>query len=83
MLGEAVGETDVVPVVVGVALADVVADVLDEVAADVVVDVAVDVAVDLAVPVVAGDCGLWKSVQDSVRTVLPSMLTLRDEVVIV
>ena len=79
MLGEAVGETDVVPEVVGVALADVVADVLDEVAADVVVDV----AVDLAVPVVAGDCGLWKSVQDSVRTVLPSMLTLRDEVVIV
>lgn len=79
MLGEAVGETDVMPEVVGVALADVVADVLDEVAADVVVDV----AVDLAVPDVAGDCGLWKSVQDSVRTVLPSMLMLRDEVVIV
>lgn len=79
MLGEAVGETDVMPEVVGVALVDVVAGVLDEVAADVVVDV----AVDLAVPDVAGDCGLWKSVQDSVRTVLPSMLTLRDEVVIV
>ena len=79
MLGEAVGETDVVPEVVGVALADVVADVLDEVVADVVADV----AVDLVVPDVAGDCGLWKSVQDSVRTVLPSMLTLSDEVVIV
>ena len=71
-----------VPEVVGVALADVVADVLDEVVADVVVD-GVDVAVDLAVPDVAGDCGLWKSVQDSVRAVLPSMLTLSDVVVIV
>ncbi len=79
MLGEADGDAAVVPEVVGVALADVVADVLDEVVADVVADV----AVDLVVPDVAGDCGLWKSVQDSVRTVLPSMLTLSDEVVIV
>ena len=77
-----------VPEVVGGALADVVADVLDEVpvvevVADAVVDVVVDVAVDLVGPDVAGDSGLWKSVQDSVRTVLPSMLTLSDVVVIV
>ena len=79
MLGEADGEAAVAPEVVGVALADVVADVLDEVVADVVVDV----AVDLVVLEVAGDCGLWKSVQPSVRTVPPSMLTLSDVVVIV
>ena len=73
-----------VPEVVGVALADVVADVLEEVSVDeVVADVVEDVAVDLVVPDVAGDSGLWKSVQDSVRTVLPSMLTLSDVVVIV
>ena len=78
MLGEADDEAEAVPEVVGEALADV----LDEVVADVVVD-GVDVAVDLAVPDVAGDCGLWKSVQDSVRAVLPSMLTLSDVVVIV
>ena len=78
------GEADAVPEVVGVALADVVADVLDEVpVVEVVADVVVDVAVDLVVPDVAGDSGLWKSVQDSVRTVLPSMLTLSDVVVIV
>ena len=83
MLGEADDEAEAVPVVVGEALADVVADVLDDVVADVVADVVVDVAVVLVVPDVAGDWGLWKSVQDSVRTVLPSMLTLSDEVVIV
>lgn len=46
---------------------------------DVVGD-AVDDVLDLVVPdvIVAGDCGLWKSVQDSVRMALPPAVMLSD-----
>ena len=62
-LGVAEGEPDVV----GAELLDVVGEALAEVLDLVVAEVDV-----------AGDCGPWKSVQVSVRMVLPPMLTLRD-----
>ena len=63
----AVGVGDAVPDVVGVAVPDVVGAALDE-------------ELDFEDPevAVAGDCGLWKSVHDSVRRVLPAALTLSD-----
>jgi len=60
-------------------VADEVADVVADDVADVVGDELVDV-LDLVVAevCVAGDCGLCRSVQDSVRMVSPLMLTLSD-----
>ena len=63
----ALGVAEAIPDVVGDALADVVGEVL----------VAVLDLVDPEVGV-AGDCGLWKSVQDSLRMVLPPTVMLSD-----
>ena len=61
----ALGVAEAIPDVVGAALVDVVGELLAEV-------------LDLVDPEagVAGDCGLWKSVQDSVRMVLPPEVML-------
>ena len=58
-------------------VADAVADVVADAVAD-VVGAELVAALDLVVAEVciAGDCGLCRSVQDSVRTVSPLMLTL-------
>ena len=68
------------------ALADVAGDAVpDVVVPEVVVPEVVGAVLVLVVPVVdvAGDCGELKSVQDSVRMVLPPALTVSDVAVTV
>ena len=84
----ALGEAAAVADVAGDAVPDVVApDVVvpDVVVPEVVVPEVVGAVLVLAVPVVdvAGDCGELKSVQDSVRMVLPPALTVSDVAVTV
>jgi len=79
----ALGEAAAVADVAGDAVPDVVA--LDVVVPEVVVPEVVGAVLVLVVPVVdvAGDCGELKSVQDSVRMVLPPALTVSDVAVTV
>lgn len=79
----ALGEAAAVADVAGDAVPDVVAP--DVVVPEVVVPEVVGAVLVLVVPVVdvAGDCGELKSVQDSVRMVLPPALTVSDVAVTV
>ena len=79
----ALGEAAAVAEVAGDAVPDVVA--LDVVVPEVVVPEVVGAVLVLVGPVVdvAGDCGELKSVQDSVRMVLPPALTVSDVAVTV
>ena len=65
--------------VVELGVAEAVPDVVGDAVPD-VVGAAVDDVLDLVDPdvIVAGDCGLWKSVQDSVRMALPPAVMLSD-----